>query len=61
MALKQSSRQWDLRFHYAITSFVFTMIDEDHCVYIGRNKDKYLLLSLYIDDILIARNDLEFV
>ena len=39
----------------------FTMIDEDHCVYIKRNKDKYMLLSLYMDDILIARNDLEFV
>ena len=37
------------------------MIDEDYCVYIKKNKDKYLLLSLYMDDILITRNDLEFV
>ena len=37
------------------------MIDEDHCVYIKKYKDKYALLSLYVDDILIARNDLEFV
>ena len=37
------------------------MTDEDHCVYIKRNKDKYLLLSLYMDDILIVGNDLEFV
>ena len=37
------------------------MIDEDHCVYIKKHKDKYALLSLYVDDILIARNDLEFV
>ena len=37
------------------------MIDEDHCVYIKRNKDKYLLLSLYMDDILIARNDMEYL
>ena len=61
MALKLSSRQWYLRFHCAITSYVFTMVDEDHCVYIKQNKDKYLLLSLDMDDILIARNDLEFV
>ena len=59
--LKQSSRQWHLRFHCAITSYVFTMIDEDHYVYIKQNKDKYLLLSLDMDDILITRNDLEFV
>ena len=32
--LKQSSRQWYLNFHRAITSYGFTMIDEDHCVYI---------------------------
>ena len=61
MALKQSSKQWYLRFYRAITFYVFTMIDEDHCVYIKQNKDKYLLLSLYMDNILIARNDLEFV
>ena len=59
--LKQSSRQWNLRFYCAITSYVFTMIDEDHYVYIKKNKDKYMLLSLYMDDILIVRNDLEFV
>ena len=39
----------------------FTMIDEDHCIYIKRNKDKYLLLSLYMNDMLIVGNDLEFV
>ena len=59
--LKQSSKQWYLRFHCVIISYVFIMIDEDHCVYIKQNKDKYLLLSLYMDNILIARNDLEFV
>ena len=37
------------------------MIDEDHYVYIKKNKDKYMLLSLYMDNILILGNDLEFV
>ena len=59
--LKESSRQWHLRFHCVITLYVFTMIDEDYCVYIKQNKDKFMLLSLYMDDILIARSDLEFV
>ena len=37
------------------------MIDVDHCVYIKQHKDKYVLLSLYVDDIIRAGNDLEFV
>ena len=58
--LKQSSRQWYLRFHCAISSYVFTMIDEDHCVYIKQNKDKCVIIFI-MDDILIAENNLEFV
>ena len=58
---KKSSRWWYLTFHSAITLYDFTMIDEDHCVYIKQHKDKYVLLSLYVDDILIASNDFEFV
>ena len=30
--LKQSSRQWYLRFHDSITSYWFKMIEDDHCV-----------------------------
>ena len=59
--LKQSSRQWYLRFHRAITSNEFTMIDEDHCVYVKRSKDSFLILSLYVDDILLAGNNKEMI
>ena len=59
--LKQSSKQWYLRFRCAITSYVFTMIDEDHYVYVKINKNKHTLLSLYMDDILIVGNDFELV
>ena len=40
--LKQSSRQRYLRFHRAILSNGFTMIKEDHCVYIKRSKGSSL-------------------
>ena len=37
------------------------MIEEDHCVYIKRSKYKLVILSLYVDDILIARNSKEYI
>ena len=37
------------------------MIDEDHCIYTKWYKDKFLILSLYVDDILISGNDKEYV
>ena len=59
--LKQSSRQWYLRFHDSITSFGFEMIEEDHCVYIKRSKKSILILSLYVDDILLAGNEMSSI
>ena len=32
--LKQASRQWYFKFHKAIISFGFEMMEEDHCVYV---------------------------
>uniref|UniRef100_A0A2N9GY51 Uncharacterized protein n=1 Tax=Fagus sylvatica TaxID=28930 RepID=A0A2N9GY51_FAGSY len=59
--LKQSSRQWYLRFHDSITSFGFEMIEEDHCVYLKQSKRSILILSLYVDDILLAGNDMDSI
>ena len=59
--LKQSSRQWNLKFHQAVISYGFRMIEEDHCVYVKRSKDDFAILSLYVDDILLAANSKEFV
>ena len=33
------------------------MIKKDHCVYIKRSIDKFVILSLYVDEILIAGNN----
>ena len=59
--LKQSSRQWYLRFHRAILLNRFMMIEEDHCVYTKRSKGSFIILSLYVDDILLASNDTEMI
>jgi Reverse transcriptase (RNA-dependent DNA polymerase) len=37
------------------------MIDEDHFVYVKRFKDKVVILSFYVDDILLASNNKEYV
>jgi hypothetical protein len=55
--LKQASRQWYLKFHQAIISNGFQMIEEDHCVYIKRSKNNFIVITLYVDDILLAAND----
>ena len=49
--LKQSSRQWYLRIHRVVLSNGFTMIEEDHCVYVKRSKGSFIVLSLYVNDI----------
>src|SRR5436190_1587387 len=59
--LKQLSRQWYLRFHRAILSYGFTMIEHDHCVYLKRSKAGFLILTLYVDDILMASSDKKLV
>ena len=50
-----------MRFHDSITSFGFEMIEEDHYVYIKQTKKSIIILSLYIDDILLARNDMSAI
>ena len=37
------------------------MTEEDHCVYQKRLKKSVPILSLYVDDILIAGNDMDFI
>ena len=59
--LNQSSRQWNLKSYQAIVSYGFRMVEEYHCVYIKRSKDGFEILSLYMDDILLATNSKEFI
>ena len=59
--LKQASRQWNIKFHQAIQRDGFTMMEEDHCVYLKRSSDGFVILSLYVDDILIAGNSKEMI
>ena len=60
-SLKQSSRQWYIRFHNAVISNNFIMIDEDQCVYSKSSRSKFVIMTLYVDDILVARNNVEYL
>jgi hypothetical protein len=59
--LKQSSRRWYLRFHQAILLNGFTMIKEDHYVYVKWSKGSFIILSLYVDNIFLAGNDKDMI
>ena len=59
--LKQASRQWNLRFHRDVISYDFKMIEEDHCSYVKWCKRKFVILSLYVENILLAGNDKQYL
>ena len=56
--LKQMSRQCYYKFHQIIVSFGFEMNVVDDCVYHKFNGSKRIFLVLYVDDILLATNDI---
>ena len=37
------------------------MMEEDHCVYLKRSKNGFVILSLYVNDILLAGNSKEMI
>ena len=37
------------------------MVEEDHYVYVKRSKGSFIILSLYVDDILLTDNDMEMI
>ena len=59
--LKQASRQWNLKFHQAMLKDGFTMMEEDHYVYIKRSNNHLIIPSLYVNDILIYGNDKQLI
>jgi hypothetical protein len=50
--LKQTSRQWYLKFDETIRSFDFKENEEDNYIYAKFMSRKFIFLILYVDDIL---------
>src|SRR6202012_2938371 len=52
--LKQAGRTWNKRIDSALRTLNFQPIHADPCVYIYRRDSITLIISLYVDDLLLA-------
>ena len=59
--IKQASHQLYYKFHQVIISFGFEMNVVDDYIYHKFSGSKHIFLVLYVDDILLASNDLGFL
>jgi hypothetical protein len=55
--LKQASRQWYLKFDEVIKKFGFIENQVDNCIYVKIKGSMFIILVLYVDDILLACSD----
>jgi hypothetical protein len=59
--LNQASRQWNIKFYETIKKFGFKANIEDNILYVKFNMGKFIFLILYVDDILLASNDVRLI
>ncbi|KAK6125101.1 hypothetical protein DH2020_041165 [Rehmannia glutinosa] len=52
--LKQASRQWNTEFCNKLHQFGFTQSAHDHCLFIKHSADQFLVLLVYVDDVLVT-------
>ncbi|KAL5810413.1 hypothetical protein ACOSQ4_026981 [Xanthoceras sorbifolium] len=57
--LKQAPRQWYKKFDSFMSSSGFTRCQADHCCYIKRFDNSFIILLLYVDDMLVAGSDMQ--
>ena len=55
--LKQSPREWYDNINNFLQSLNFKRLQSEHCLYIYSNNDEICLISLYVDDLIIAGTD----
>ncbi|GJZ65420.1 putative RNA-directed DNA polymerase [Tanacetum coccineum] len=59
--LKHASRQWYLKFYEVMSKFQFKKNAVDQCIYLKLSGSKFVILVLYVDDIILASNDLNML
>ena len=56
--LKQAPRQWYRKFESFMHKEGFQKCNADHCCFFKRYKSSYIILLLYVDDMLVAGSDM---
>jgi transposase InsO family protein len=59
--LKQSPRIWYFKMDAFLREQGFERSEHDHCLYTLCNNGKKIVLALYVDDLLLASNDMPFL
>ncbi|GJV17704.1 putative RNA-directed DNA polymerase [Tanacetum coccineum] len=59
--LKQASRQWYLKFDEVMKKHNFIKNQVDQCVYLKMSGSNFIILVLYVDDILLASNNIDLL
>lgn len=60
--LKQEPWQWYLKFDTFMHEHGYNTCQLDHCVYFKRlDDDRYIILCLYVDDMLVARSNMDHI
>ena len=57
--LKQAPRQWYKKFNSFMHKIGFKRCEADHCCYVKFFNNSYIILLLYVDDMLIAWSRIE--
>ncbi|KAL2230805.1 UNVERIFIED_CONTAM: Retrovirus-related Pol polyprotein from transposon TNT 1-94 [Sesamum indicum] len=57
--LKQAPRQWYRKFDNFMLEIGFSRCNADHCCYVKRFDDFFIILLLYVDDMLIAGSNVK--
>jgi hypothetical protein len=56
--LKQASRNWNMHFDEVVKGFAFIKNIVEPCVYKKDSESTFVFLVLYVDDILLIKNDI---
>ncbi|GJS22807.1 putative RNA-directed DNA polymerase [Tanacetum coccineum] len=59
--LKQASHQWYLKFDEVMKKHNFIKNQVDHCVYLKMSGSNFIILVLYVNDILLSSNNIELL